>query len=717
MRATRGLGHETRGLGWAQVSLLCLQAVTWSASVARAGEPQIDQPEGIVEAAGGALLVVDKTTRALLRVDPVTGEASVVSDDSRGGGPAFSAPVDVAVEANDSVLVADTGLIAVLRVDPVSGDRSVVTDPVTGGGLRLVEPLNLVVEEGGSIVVLDTKRLAVVRVDPVSGDRTVVSDRNIGMGPLLSQPEGLGIRADGTLLAGDGRELVAIDPASGDRAFVTGPRLGSGKTPIAIIDAVVLGDGRIVLLDDVACCPYLIEVDPETGNRERLSGRGEGGGPDFEDPRGVAVTADGLMVTDAGLDGIVRVDLTDGSRYVLGAPLLGSVDGLSLSHVLCRNETTGQQVQVETMESQWDCEELGLAVEPGDLVFTGASGTVDVAGEGEQFQGQAGVAVEADGRVAVIDNLREALFRVDPQTGDRVILSDDRTGTGLEFGSPHGVAIESGGSLLVTDSSKDAVLRADPMTGDRTVVSRRGVGEGEEFVSPRGIEVAPDGRLLLVDQVVEALFEIDPVTGDRTIASGPDVGLGPEFLDPQDLAIEADGHYLVTNDDLSSLFRVDAATGDRTILAEGLGSPWGVVLEADGHALVADRDLEAVLRVDAMTGEWIVVSDANTGSGPPLLDGPNWIALEADGRILVTDGQGLFRVDPVSGDREYLSGPLLDTPGGSLSGLEFPVEVICINRTTGLEIRFKVGDETEWKCNDLDFTDGDEIFTGARGVR
>jgi hypothetical protein len=64
------------------------------------------------------------------------------------------------------------------------------------------------------------------------------------------------------------------------------------------------------------------------------------------------------------------VDATD-------AHVGGSVTGMTPSSVSCENISTGQKVSASTSATSWDCESLGLVVETGDRVQTGASGTVD----------------------------------------------------------------------------------------------------------------------------------------------------------------------------------------------------------------------------------------------------------------------------------------------------------------------------------------------------
>jgi len=53
---------------------------------------------------------------------------------SIGSGPDFVTPHGIAVEADGSLVVVDFGLEAVVRVDPVSGDRTIISYAVIGWG-------------------------------------------------------------------------------------------------------------------------------------------------------------------------------------------------------------------------------------------------------------------------------------------------------------------------------------------------------------------------------------------------------------------------------------------------------------------------------------------------------------------------------------------------------------------------------------------------------
>jgi len=103
-----------------------------------------------------------------------------------GQGPPFGQPIShsIAVEANGHLVVATDAVTGqlfpppdpkVLRVDPRTGDRSIVSGVTIGRGSALQSAHSIALEADGHVVVVDGLLLAVIRVDPTTGDRTLVS--------------------------------------------------------------------------------------------------------------------------------------------------------------------------------------------------------------------------------------------------------------------------------------------------------------------------------------------------------------------------------------------------------------------------------------------------------------------------------------------------------------------------------------------------------------
>lgn len=124
------------------------------------------------------------------------------------------------------------------------------------------------------------------------------------------------------------------------------------------------------------------------------------------------------------------------------------------------------------------------------------------------------------------------------------------------------------------------------------------------------------------------------------------------------------------------LIRVDPVTGVRTTLSENnsptggvdFETPWSIVFDGSGQILVADAWQVGAVRnpgivsVDPNTGVRTAISNNTTPSGGPTFVMPGSVAVEADGTLVVVDGDafpagngGVILVDPATGARTTLS--------------------------------------------------------------
>ena len=297
-----------------------------------------------------------------------------------------------------------------------------------------------------------------------------------------------------------------------------------------------------------------------------------------------------------------------------------------------------------------------------------------VVGAGPAFESPQGIAVEAAGSFVVTDfnGDKAAVLRVDPNTGQRTIVSqcsdvdpstgecgDTTFGGGPPFVFPRGIAVEAAGSFVVVAAHAEAVLRVDPNTGQRTIVSQCSdvdpstgecgdttFGGGPPFVFPRGIAVEAAGSLVVAesldtdrpDILYPVVLQVDQNTGERTIVSGcrdvdihrdecrdPRVGEGPPFIDLTGIAIENENSFLVVDLGRMAVVRVDRRSGNRKIVSGCLSNtgcsdssdsrgsgpafflPDAIAVEATGFLVVADAGLTAVMRVHPITGNRRIV--------------------------------------------------------------------------------------------------------------
>lgn len=231
-----------------------------------------------VEADGNVLVTKDRQypgTGTLLRLSRSDGKTAqtVVSSEEN-----FVAPCAVAVEGNGNVLVADLfskGPGAVIRVDPVTGEQSVLSmsdgtvDPLRPGGVCVAaDGTIVVVEQAGPVPEPVAPR--VVRIDPVSGARTVVSS-----GGAFVSPVDVAIDHDGNILVVDANAftgfsggVIKVDPVSGVQSAVSSG--GSFDSPAAF---AVEADGSLLVADNKATTgePTLFRVNPTTGDQHVLA--------------------------------------------------------------------------------------------------------------------------------------------------------------------------------------------------------------------------------------------------------------------------------------------------------------------------------------------------------------------------------------------------------------------------------------------------------------
>jgi streptogramin lyase len=561
-------------------------------------------PESVLGEAAGTLLIGQDgpigSEAGLIRLDPQTGQLTVISgptgggEPSRGSGPALGSAVALARENSGTLLVADREERAIFRVDPVTGNRAIVSGctnfglqcngPVIGSGPEVTFPDGIAVETAGTILMAQPGQL--LRVDALSGDRTAVSSATTGTGPALGTPGGIRVEASGTVLWAD-EEAVAlfrIDPLTGDRATLSNASTGSGPAFRSVSDLAVEMSGAVVVLD--AAQGLAQRVDPVTGDRTILSGGPIHTGPIIRCPSALVVEASGhIVVSDRCAAALIRVDAVTGDRTVVSDASRGS--GALLEGPLDL-----------ALEASGDF----LVVDHGELMRVegarGARSTVssETRGGGRPFRSPTAVAVEANGSAVVGDDGRTvclgfppfgicldlgvSVIRVDPSTGDRTLLSGGglggNVGRGRKLWPFLELAVEPSGSIVAGVQTQRLVplRRIDPVTGDRTRVTREGCCEFEVRY-PNGITADPSGSLFIADD--DLVLQVEPVRERVTLLSGLPTGprsrrgSGPLFVGLWDIAQEEGGALIVADIHpvlpAGAILRVDPATGDRVYVS------------------------------------------------------------------------------------------------------------------------------------------------------
>ncbi|PON19419.1 hypothetical protein C2W62_02910 [Candidatus Entotheonella serta] len=269
--------------------------------------PVFARPMSIVVAADGTLMEAAYFLGAVVQIDPVTGDRTIISGctlrdadlvcigELIGEGPPFSTPTSL-VEVEGRLLVLDIVHDAVIEVDVTTGNRTIVsgctsvqqitcTDELIGAGAPFTKPTDMTVHPNSRLIVTDTFPSAVIEVDPLSGDRTIISGGQVdrGNGPRFRSgddgPRAVAVESDGNLVVVDRSRVIRFDPGTGHRSVVTG------------------------------CTEF---------ESARCIGDFIGTGPRFASPQGLTVEADGsLIVVDSRLEAVFRVDPNGGNRTIV----------------------------------------------------------------------------------------------------------------------------------------------------------------------------------------------------------------------------------------------------------------------------------------------------------------------------------------------------------------------------------------------------------------
>ena len=289
----------------------------------------LDDTDFRTQIALGSVLYSDVLEHAIVQLDPVTGERTVLFSNAIGSGPILDQPGALAIEADGSVLVGhgvSSLLEGILRIDPITGVRSIVTTAITP------TTSSISLDASGTIWVVSFNEAALYALDPVTGTGPVVSSPTVGTGPNFEIGSGVYVMPTGEIYVSNqlANSIMQVDPVTGDRTVISSWQVGAGPEiddPQMIVRDV---DGTLIvgtLTDEI------FRIDPLTGDRTLITSSSIGTGEALQTAGGIALEPSGyLLVTDHQAARIFRVDPDTGDRTLLSSgtpPLAGSGDPIS----------------------------------------------------------------------------------------------------------------------------------------------------------------------------------------------------------------------------------------------------------------------------------------------------------------------------------------------------------------------------------------------------
>ena len=559
---------------------------------------------------------------------------------------AFTVRMTDIVGDEDDVLISDALLKAIVRIDPASGERVIVSGDGVGQGPLFAVPAHLALR-GDVIYLLDVDAQSLFEVSAINGDRRIVSGPEIGSGPQLDRPRIFELVGNTALVADVGLDaLVSIDLDSGERTILFREFVEDGPVILSPQDMVILADGRILLIDDLYRA--LIEIDLSVGTFGVISNADRGDGPGLRGPIGLIIDNNGsVILLDTAFDALLRIDLSTGDRSVLNHVVdLGSEFSVPIAitaagdRLYIADNGVGKIIEIEN-------ESRRLVTEVSQGQGKRLSSPYDILKQGEKF--------------LISDRASDELLSIDPHTGDREVRFKGVDGVPF-FSPDYLHYSDVRNQLFLTFSEFDehGVMSIDLESGKREILASPQTGTGPLIILPRSIAYLEEkNSLLIFDAFAQRLIEIDIASKQRSIISDRQHGSGDQFEAVSSFAYDAlyKTVYLLDTE-TSRIFSVDIETGDRTLLLRASPDQLLVDIEIiEDELILLDSANSALISFSLKTGNTSILSGESNGQGMLFDHAVNFSLLPEDNLAVVVDA-GLavvFLVDMVSGDRVVLS--------------------------------------------------------------
>ena len=292
---------------------------------------------------------------------------------------------------------------------------------------------------------------------------------------------------------------------------------------------------------------------------------GTGAAAQFDDPRGIALDAQGnLYVVDENNHKIRKIT-PEGEVSTLAGSTLGFSDGAGENAQFY--DPIGIAVDEQGNIYVGDANNNRIRkITPNGVVSTLAGSTAgyaDGTGGSAQFDFPNGVAVDAQGNVYVADSYNHKIRKVSPN-GEVSTLAGSTQGlanglsTAAQFNFPTGIAVDSRGNVYVTDSNNHQI-RKITSSGVVTTFSgsipgyKDGAADMAQFDFPNDLFVDASGRIYIADGNNHNVRKID-IDGDVSTLAGSTIGFADgtsataQFSSPHGVTINAEGVlYVVDN--------------------------------------------------------------------------------------------------------------------------------------------------------------------------
>jgi len=413
---------------------------------------------------------------------------------------------------------------------------------------------------------------------------------------------------------------------------------------------------------DHECNVYsLSEIAANSAPEITFGSLGKGNGQFTDDPRGVAVSADGTMafVTDSGGDRVEAFSLTQSGGHYSGA---------AFDYTVSSGTGSGAFVGLRGLTVTADdhlmvSDEWGYNLHEFSFTASGYTSTWSSAPTASPVPGvnaPRGIQVAANGEIYIVDYWNQ---RVEYGTlggngqiqGAQTFGARGNPGTDDALNFAWGDAIQPGtGDIFVANRESDQVEVFSP-TGTTIAIDGKNGSAAGDFSFPQGVAFGPSGDLYVADSGNDRIQEftvnsngsLNFVASLGTAGSGSGAPAG-ELNQPTGVAVAPNGTLWVAdtlNNRIQSMspsgvwtaFHTTSGTGKQTAFS----IPWGVTVAPDGSIWVSDTGNNRLVSMStsgalnwSVTGAQIGVPDSAQGNQTIY---PFAIAFGSDSVVYVSD--------------------------------------------------------------------------------
>ncbi len=584
-----------------------------------------------------------------------------------GEGPQFDNPVAMDIDQNGNLFVVDNvdgkREFEMIQVDLQTGNREIVHTYNLYNVLKRYQNfsysiVDIALSSGNNhfVVVKNRRRSYIVRVNPFEQTQTILTEGRSD--DTFNQI--LYTKSDRLFAASAHAGILEIDLETGSPTLVSGENKGEGVDFRSFYDFEADTNGYLYV-SEFSITPFsfygvgITRIDIETGNRHRF----------YEFPPFMhgdyvpcmTLSEEGhLVIVDRTFDKrqVIEINPTNFEQRIMSDFTQTEGPGFINPTEIVQHNGDFYILEQANRSPQ---EGIGVVMVNGE---TGQMNMISGYNMKPQEELNSLTAVEAlpDGEVLLLKHHHSfwfsgfgTLFRMNPDTGERTIISNRTQGVCRELRYPHDLAIDALGRVLAVDpysTPRKNVKQFDPVTGQMI-----GAYELKGILFGSRIVLEPDGSFVMAggDSVYRFDERSKRIEEFATYQSD-------QYSDDQytSAAVKQDGIILVGRSWTNTILAIDPVSGEvNELKVETTNEPYRIFnvrnmivnTKDEIFAVVGSEERGRLVKIDEMNGKIMSVSNQPVGYKD--------MTVLPNGDIITISNDKVFRVNTQNGDVEIIN--------------------------------------------------------------